>query len=194
MNEYYVYTYLREDGTPYYIGKGKGGRAHLKRRKGVKPPRNKNLVKILVDNLTEKEAWGWEIDLISILGRKDIGTGCLRNKTDGGEGASGAVRSEEFKNKLRGDNNINRIRPPKTRGYIAITDGTLMRRIPPGEEIPDGWWKGSSKTFRDAIKQGHHDVSGINNPVYGKRRITNGERERRIPKSDPIPERHRVQP
>jgi hypothetical protein len=38
--------------------------------------------------------------LIDFWGRKDNGTGILRNLTDGGEGCSGAILSEETKKKI----------------------------------------------------------------------------------------------
>ena len=53
----------------------------------------------LKKNLTEAEAFKHEIYMIAILGRKDLGTGILRNLTNGGEGASGAVQSAETKKK-----------------------------------------------------------------------------------------------
>ena len=37
---YYTYAYLREDKTPYYIGKGKGYRINSKQR-NIKPPKDK---------------------------------------------------------------------------------------------------------------------------------------------------------
>ena len=97
---YYTYAYLREDGTPYYIGKGIGKRAHSSANRRIStPPKNKILY--LKQNLKEEDAFKHEKYMISIFGRKDLGTGILRNLTDGGEGASGAVRSEEFKENLR---------------------------------------------------------------------------------------------
>ena len=99
-NDYYTYAYLREDRTPYYIGKGRGRRAFLTKRVGAKPPKDKSRIIYLKQNLTEEEAFKHEIYMIAILGRKDLGTGILRNRTNGGEGSSGAVRSEEEKKKL----------------------------------------------------------------------------------------------
>lgn len=98
---YYVYCYLREDGSPYYIGKGKGNRAWIKGKGEVHPPTDLSRVKILHDDLSEHEAFSLEKALITEHGRKDIGTGILHNKTDGGEGPSGAKRSVLTKDRIR---------------------------------------------------------------------------------------------
>jgi hypothetical protein len=92
-NFFYTYAYLREDKTPYYIGKGYGDRAYRKHKKHrIKvPPANRIL--ILKQNLTEGEAFRHETYMIGIFGRKDNGTGILRNRTNGGEGVVGRIVS-----------------------------------------------------------------------------------------------------
>ena len=106
---YYTYAYLREDGTPYYIGKGKGDRAYRKVGKPCATPKDKSKIIQLKINLTEEEAFNHERYMIFILGRKDLGTGILLNKSDGGEGRSGYVPTEELKRnqseKMKGENN-----------------------------------------------------------------------------------------
>jgi hypothetical protein len=87
-NRFYTYAYLRQDKTPYYIGKGTRSRAYSKWRTGLKPPKDKSRIIFLKQNLTEEEAFKHEIYMIAIFGRKDLGTGILHNRTDGGEGMS----------------------------------------------------------------------------------------------------------
>ena len=96
MNTYYVYAYLREDGTPYYVGKGTGKRAWVHCKNDViHPPIAKNRIVILETQLSNIGALALERRYIRWYGRKDLGTGILRNKTDGGEGATG-VKSKPF--------------------------------------------------------------------------------------------------
>jgi len=80
---YYTYLWLREDGTPYYIGKGKGDRAYDRWSHICQPPPMDRMVFYIAKD--EAEAFENEIALIWYYGRKDLGTGCLRNLTDGGE-------------------------------------------------------------------------------------------------------------
>ena len=95
MKEYYTYAYLREDKTPYYIGKGKGNRLYKRGSRVFAPPKDKSKIIYLKKNLTEEEAFKHEIYMIDVFGRIDLGTGILHNKTDGGDGVSGWVPSKE---------------------------------------------------------------------------------------------------
>ena len=107
-NDYYTYAYLREDRTPYYIGKGKGKRIYSKQKR-IKAPKDKSRIIFLKKNLTEAEAFKHEVYMIFVLGRKDLGTGVLRNLTNGGEGTSGIIQSEDHKKKI-GEANSGKIR------------------------------------------------------------------------------------
>jgi len=146
-NDYYTYAYLREDKTPYYIGKGRGSRIYSTHRT-IKPPKNKSLILFLKKNLTESEAFKHEIYMIFVLGRKDLGTGILRNRTNGGDGASGAVQSAETKKKKS---------ESKT-----------------GEKNPMFGMSGEKHPLfgvphTDEWKQAHSErMSGENHPNYGK--------------------------
>jgi hypothetical protein len=85
---YYTYAYLREDGTPYYIGKGSGNRAYVphKRKNGTDfNPKNKTQIIILKKFNEEIDAYKHEKYLIFLYGLK-INNGILINMTNGGDG------------------------------------------------------------------------------------------------------------
>lgn len=84
-------------GSPYYIGKGRDKRAYKKNPVEIKAPKDKSQIIILFGGLSEQEAFDIEMRLIEKHGRIDLGTGCLRNRTNGGEGNAGAIRSVEMK-------------------------------------------------------------------------------------------------
>ena len=90
---YYVYAYLRKNGTPYYVGKGSGNRAWKhSTNDSIHPPKDLSQIVILETNLSDIGALALERRMIRWYGRIDTGTGILRNQTDGGDGSSGVIR------------------------------------------------------------------------------------------------------
>lgn len=98
--KFYIYAHYRNDtGEVFYVGKGEGNRHKSKQGRNrywhniVKAHGYK--IEILQHYESEEDAFHAEQELISELGRKDLGKGLLVNMSDGGEGASGAVRTPE---------------------------------------------------------------------------------------------------
>lgn len=87
---FYIYAYLRIDGSPYYIGKGKAKRAW--KPHSIQIPQDNTRIIIMESELSEIGALALERRYILWYGRKDNGTGMLRNMSDGGDGpGSGRV-------------------------------------------------------------------------------------------------------
>lgn len=102
-NQFYVYLHNRLiTGAPFYIGKGKLGRAYSKRgrnlywNKIVKKDDGFN-VTLLANNIDEELAVLTEIEAIDLYKMRGIN---LCNVTNGGEGTSGLKHTQATKDKL----------------------------------------------------------------------------------------------
>jgi hypothetical protein len=141
MQEYYTYAYLREDRTPYYIGKGHGYRIDDRKHTVSLPPKECRLILKRFDN--EDAAFRHEQYMISILGRKDKGTGILRNRTNGGEGSTNVIRTKQHLDALhKGRKNI------YTTEHSKKISNTLKEKniIPPNQKGKKWWYNELGET------------------------------------------------
>lgn len=186
MNNFYVYCLRRPDkedpikpgvACPFYVGKGCGYRKndHRKEAKmllnklGQKSIKIKIIHKlwdrgldfkteILFNNLTEKEAFDREVEVIITYGRIDLNTGCLSNLTDGGDGPS---MSEETKQKIS-KSNTGKVRTNEVKKKMSETrKGKYI-----GEKNP----RYGIKHTPEVIEKLRKANKGENNAMYGKKR------------------------
>ena len=173
MKEYYTYAYLREDKTPYYIGKGKGNRLYKRGSRVFAPPKDKSRIIYLKQNLTEGEAFKHEIYMIAVLGRIDLGTGILHNRTDGGDGVSGYIPSEETRKKIsvatKGKNHPMYGKTLSDETKRKISEKTRGKKIKPFTEEHRRKLSVASKNLSEETRKKLSDANrGENNPNYGK--------------------------
>lgn len=155
---FYVYVYRdprpSKNLQPVYVGKGTGDRdlshwskgshnkpfqdflSHIKRRGLVA------LCERVFETPDEAAAFAKEIELIALYGRRNLGTGTLFNLTDGGEGATGAVRSDEEKAHLRAES-LDKWQRPDYRAKVVAAQkavqGTPESRALKSENSAQAW-------------------------------------------------------
>ena len=166
-SRFYTYAYLREDKTPYYIGKGTGRRIYHSKGRPCNKPKDKSRIIFLKQNLTEEEAFNHEKYMIAVFGRKDLGTGILHNKTDGGEGISGYSHNEETKKRISksGEENPFYGKKHSLETLEKMREASKNRkRRPHSEETKRKMRESAQKYWNECGR----DITGKNNHFYGK--------------------------
>lgn len=94
----FVYCYIDPQAkAPYYVGISSRAARPLEPHGACDVPSDPALIRVMRSGLSWDEAQRWECFYIARYGRVATGSGCLLNKTEGGEGSVGYVHTESSK-------------------------------------------------------------------------------------------------
>ena len=183
---YYTYIYIDPiRNIPRYVGYGHDNRmySHLKKTdnksfKGwIKNLKDNSLTPIIIKEgvRSKEEAKLLEIFWISIYGRKDLGTGCLFNHTNGGDGGNtvlGAnpnnVKNRYKKRQITLDNRTNEDRlKSKNKASVSMKNTWLENKESWSENIKNGILEN-----RDKIKHSNAISNGWKNRTEEEKKET----------------------
>lgn len=188
----YVYGDLVFDYEPIYVGKGKKRRYknHMTLRNYIENHFYHKLNKMIAegfypeiilvkDKLDEKQAFEIEIDMIKQIGR-NINNGTLLNLTDGGEGSSGRICSQETKIKISGtklgskNGMFGKIHPMKGKSFdefFGIERANEIKKLVVENNVH--YWKDKTltKETKDKISKTlkRRFENKENHPAFGKK-------------------------
>ena len=178
MNIYYVYQYVRDDQTPYYIGKGKDDRAWVSHRRSngaeIKPKDNSR-IQIIKENLTEQEAWDLETELIQKYELKENG-GILVNLTYGGEGGTPCKALREHWSKVK----KGIPKPPRTEEHRKnLSESCKGVPKPRTKEHQDVWTAASTANWANNTER-KKQVSAMGKANKGRKHTPEALEKKRV--------------
>lgn len=159
MNNYYVYTHATIDGRVFYVGKGKGKRSVDIRNRNkywwhIVKKYKAYVTNIVRHGLTCTESLNLEIALIAKLKKKHK----LCNLTDGGQGTSGRIISNETRLKMSKSSKGNK------RSVGRVLSEETKKKIGDAHRGK----KRKPFTLETRLKMSTA-TKGKNNPMYGKK-------------------------
>lgn len=162
--DFYVYVHKRaSDGRVFYVGKGRNFRAFSKKGRNEYWHRivakHGYTVEIVQSGMQEWWAFELECELIALYGREN-----LCNLTDGGEGVSGAIRSEESKRKASQSHLRPEVQKSKSLALrLSHQDPEVKKRR--SESLRKTY---ASEELRKRVSESL--IQTLKNPIYRKQR------------------------